>query len=72
MVVIKHSQEIDMPDITMCSNNNCPVRNTCYRHTAKPSEIQSYAVFQFDTGFIGVLCDNRIAIDSPMANELNS
>ena len=36
-----------MPDITMCTNEKCPLNKTCYRFTAIPSEyIQSYAEFK--------------------------
>jgi hypothetical protein len=31
-----------MADITMCSGERCPLKQICYRHTAKPSEQQSY------------------------------
>ena len=31
-----------MPDISMCSGEGCPMREQCYRYTAKPSEWQSY------------------------------
>lgn len=32
-----------MPDITMCTGGDCPRREICYRHRAKPSRfIQSY------------------------------
>lgn len=31
-----------MPDITMCSGEKCPLKQICYRHTAKPSDYQSY------------------------------
>ena len=33
-----------MPDITMCSGERCPLKQICYRHTAKPSNYQSYFV----------------------------
>jgi hypothetical protein len=33
---------LDMPDITMCTGERCPLKQICYRHTAKPSERQSY------------------------------
>ena len=37
-----------MPDITMCQNESCPVRKTCYRYMAEPTpEQQSYAIFLF-------------------------
>lgn len=36
-----------MPDISLCRNEFCPLRNNCYRATAVPSEyMQSYAVFE--------------------------
>ena len=31
-----------MPDIMMCSGEKCPLKQICYRHTAKPSNYQSY------------------------------
>jgi hypothetical protein len=32
-----------MPDITLCSGLNCPLKDTCYRYTAKADEYwQSY------------------------------
>lgn len=31
-----------MPDIAMCSGDGCPLKEKCYRFTAKPSEYQSY------------------------------
>ncbi len=27
-----------MPDITMCEGTNCPVKEKCFRFTAKPSK----------------------------------
>lgn len=27
-----------MPDIAMCMGTNCPLKESCYRHTAEPSE----------------------------------
>lgn len=37
-----------MPDISMCANKDCPLKENCYRFTAKPSEYQSYVEFQID------------------------
>lgn len=38
-----------MPDISMCAGADCPKRESCYRHTARPSEWQSYfSVVPFD------------------------
>ena len=34
-----------MPDITMCTSKTCERRKQCYRATAKPDKMQSYADF---------------------------
>jgi hypothetical protein len=31
-----------MPDISMCWGENCPLKNDCYRFTAKASQWQYY------------------------------
>lgn len=31
-----------MPDITMCADEECPLRLKCWRYCAAPSERQSY------------------------------
>ena len=34
-----------MPDITLCKGTNCPLKERCYRYTAKPTQFsQSYFV----------------------------
>jgi hypothetical protein len=39
-----------MPDISMCTNEECPLKETCYRYNATPSEfMQAYAKFEYDT-----------------------
>jgi hypothetical protein len=36
-----------MPDISMCQNNKCPKRLTCYRFIAIPDELlQAYSYFE--------------------------
>ena len=36
-----------MPDITMCCNYNCPLKDKCYRYRAVPSDMwQSFALFK--------------------------
>ena len=36
-----------MPDITMCTNSDCPIRSACYRYRAKPNDTrQSYCRFE--------------------------
>ncbi len=38
-----------MPDISMCSNEECPSKDKCYRYVAIPDEYwQSYGAFSFD------------------------
>lgn len=32
------------PDISKCLNKDCPKKDTCYRYTAKPSEMQTYFI----------------------------
>jgi hypothetical protein len=35
-----------MPDISMCKNEKCKLKEECYRFTATPSEfMQAYGVF---------------------------
>lgn len=39
-----------MPDITMCCNRECPLREKCYRYRARPSKYwQSYAFYKPET-----------------------
>lgn len=36
-----------MPDISKCTNDECPLKNKCYRFTCEPSEYQkSYTRFE--------------------------
>jgi len=36
-----------MPDITMCKNEECIKKDSCYRYNAEPSEYwQSYSYFE--------------------------
>lgn len=38
-----------MPDISMCKNNNCPLKLACYRFTAPANEHhQSYTTFNYN------------------------
>ena len=37
-----------MPDISMCANHNCPLKEHCYRYKAQPNSFsQSYDQFTF-------------------------
>lgn len=38
-----------MPDMSMCEGNNCPLKQTCYRHTAVANTtMQSYNNFTYN------------------------
>ena len=49
-----------MPDISMCRNRECVMRETCFRYRAVPSEYQSYGRFLPD-GEDGY-CDDFIPV----------
>ena len=36
-----------MADISMCMNDECPLKDRCYRATAVASDYQSYMAFKF-------------------------
>ena len=36
-----------MPDISMCSSDNCPMKDKCYRSTATVSKYQSWSNFEY-------------------------
>lgn len=45
-----------MPDISMCKNKTCPLRNTCYRFIAEPNpHRQVYAEFDWKVVDNGVV-----------------
>ena len=50
-----------MPDISLCKNQHCPLRDKCYRATAIPSEYgQSYATFNLNAdGTCNWFWDNK-------------
>jgi len=60
-----------MPDITMCSNETCQLRLTCYRFTVPPTgKYQSFAFFtpvkEEDTYTCEMYIDNRkLTVSSP-------
>lgn len=51
-----------MSDITMCQSKDCPMRDRCYRHEAKPSQYQSYAVFRWKITPAGFWCRDYMPI----------
>lgn len=54
-----------MPDITMCGNSKeCSKRMTCYRHTARPDQMQSYAAFYKEGQ---EYCEHYYEVEQPMS-----
>jgi hypothetical protein len=53
-----------MPDITMCTNKDCPLSFSCYRFNAEPNYMQSYQKFepQIDEILDEVECDDYIKL----------
>lgn len=49
-----------MADISMCSNQECKLRETCYRANAKIGMWQSWAMFEPDSD---TQCEYWIAFD---------
>ena len=37
----------DMPGITLCTSENCPYKDKCYRVQAKSSKYQSWSNFEY-------------------------
>lgn len=38
-----------MPDISMCQNDSCPLKEKCYRFMAIPDDVwQSYTEFKYE------------------------
>ncbi len=50
-----------MPDITLCMNQECPKKESCYRFMAIPDVLQSYASFPG-----GEDCDHFMPIEEGM------
>lgn len=48
-----------MPDISMCTDKDCPQREKCFRYRAEPNDYQSYSAFKYDGG-----CDYFYAFDA--------
>ena len=38
---------VNIADITMCTSENCPYRDECYRVRAKPGKYQSWSNFEY-------------------------
>jgi len=46
-----------MADITKCTGDNCPIKESCYRFTAEKSERQIYFFTPPFDGFDGKTCE---------------
>jgi hypothetical protein len=52
-----------MADISMCTNEGCPLSGGCYRQQATPNEVwQSYAMFSYTRVEDKVYCASYIPI----------
>ncbi len=63
-----------MPDIAMCKNETCPLKNECYRFIAIPDEHwQSYTLFDGkDTGRCFLPIEGRKAREVQGSNQGSS
>ena len=64
-------KEVGLPDISMCENKLCPLKDNCYRYTAKPSDYQLYAGFApDDKGKCDYFWDNEPKKQRAVPNKL--
>jgi len=64
--------EVKMADISMCRGGDCPLKKSCYRFLAKPSELQSYTTPPFKDGKCEIYWENdpkKIEQNSETKNE---
>lgn len=58
-----------MPDITMCSGNNCELSSTCYRYKVEPTPYrQSYFIKEPNNG---LECDYYLEIKCEYCHQTN-
>lgn len=38
---------VNIAEITMCTSENCPYKDKCYRTQAKPNSFQSWSNFEY-------------------------
>jgi hypothetical protein len=63
-----------MPDLTMCGNKKCPLKETCYRYIAHPDIFQSYGKFYPDSD--SNTCEHyiqaeQITVNNEKVNRMN-
>jgi hypothetical protein len=62
---LKVNKNWNMIDITMCLNEDCPIKKKCYRYMAVPNQRQSVAMFTPINRLVsGVECDYFYTIES--------
>ncbi len=49
----------------MCPGNDCPLKETCYRYKAEPSDYQSYFI---DTPYYSGICEHYWEIEESNSN----
>lgn len=66
-------KEIKMPDITICTNNECGLQDYCWRFCCPPQKFhQSYQRFEFETDDEGEMtkCDYFIPFPDEEKSDL--
>lgn len=60
-----------MPDISMCNNATCPLRDKCYRSIATPSRWQSFSSFEWGGTTEAPSCPNfwDVGLDEVLAED---
>ena len=54
-----------MPDITMCEGKECPIKETCYRHTADPNPYRQSYFMEIPYNLKEGKCDHFMKIWKP-------
>ena len=55
-----------MPDITKCTNHDCPFSWMCFRYVVQPSYWQSYFVGPYEHGYCKHFWFKNYLFDEPM------
>jgi len=61
-----------MTDITKCRNDTCPMRENCYRFTAKDSLMQSYSMYVYENGMCVDYIPNLGEVNYSLTVEIKS
>lgn len=53
---------VTMPNISLCTNQTCPIKSKCYRAIAKPNSMQSYTNFEPTIIQKNVTCEGFLVV----------